>query len=74
LPKSPGRFFPDFIVELETGITVLVEYKMGKMARDPEELHKKAVGEFWAERSREKARFGWVVDKHWAALDSVLAP
>ena len=48
LPKSPGKFFPDFIVEMKDGSTVLVEYKMGKMASDPEEQHKKAVGELWA--------------------------
>ncbi len=64
LPKSPGRFFPDFIVELTGGRIVLVEYKMGKMASDPEEQHKKAVGELWAARSDGRCRFAWVVDKN----------
>ena len=68
LPKSPGRFFPDFIVELKDGRTALVEYKMKKMASDPEELHKKAVGELWEARSNGQCRFAWVVDKDWATL------
>jgi type III restriction enzyme len=72
LPKSPGKFFPDFIVEMEDGRIVLVEYKMGKMASDPEEQHKKAVGELWAARSNDRCRFAWVVDKDWITLDTVL--
>ncbi len=72
LPKSPGRFFPDFIVELKDGRTTLVEYKMGKMANDPEELHKKAVGELWESRSEGRCRFGWIVDKDWRRLGEIL--
>lgn len=72
LPKSPGRFFPDFIVELRDGHIVLIEYKMGKMANDPEELHKHAVGRLWAERSIGRVRFGWIVDKDWHTLQTVL--
>ncbi len=72
LPKSPGRFFPDFIVELRNGVIVLVEYKMGKMSSDPEEKHKLAVGELWAERSKGRGRFAWVVDKNWQEIENKL--
>ena len=72
LPKSPGRFFPDFIVELKDGRIVLVEYKMGKMASDPEEQHKKAVGELWARRSQGRCRFAWIVDGDWRKLNAEL--
>ncbi len=72
LPKSPGRFFPDFIVEMLDGTLVLVEYKMEKMSRDLEEIHKRAVGELWERRSGGKCRFGWVVNKDWEALGRVL--
>jgi type III restriction enzyme len=72
LPKSPGKFFPDFIVELEDGRKALVEYKMGKMANDLEEQHKKAVGELWARRSEGKCLFAWIVDKNWQTLKEVL--
>jgi type III restriction enzyme len=72
LPKSPGRFFPDFIVELKDGRIVLVEYKMGKLASDPEEQHKKAVGELWASRSDNRCRFAWIVDTDWRTLTEIL--
>lgn len=73
LPKSPGRFFPDFIVELRDGRIVLVEYKMGKLANDSEEQHKRAVGQLWAKRSHGRARFGWIVDHDWHTLEMTLA-
>jgi type III restriction enzyme len=73
LPLSPGKFFPDFIVELNDGALLLVEYKMGKMSRDRAELHKKDIGELWAARSGGRARFAWVVEKDWAALEQRLA-
>lgn len=72
LPKSPGKFFPDFIVELKDGRIVLVEYKMGKMASDPEEQHKKAVGELWAARSQGRCRFAWILDRDWHKLNAEL--
>jgi type III restriction enzyme len=68
LPKSPGRFFPDFIVELKDGRILLVEYKGKDRAQNPEELHKKSVGELWAARSDGLCGFAWVVDKTWLAL------
>jgi type III restriction enzyme len=71
LPKSPGKFFPNFIVEMKDGAIVLVEYKMGKMASDAEEQHKKAVGQFWAARSNGRFRFAWIVDKDWSELSTV---
>lgn len=51
---------------------VLVEYKMGKMASDPEEQHKKAVGELWARRSQGRCRFAWIVDGDWHQLNTEL--
>lgn len=58
------------IVELKDGRIGLVEYKMDKMASDPEEQHKKAVGELWAARSQGRRRFAWVVDKAWHVLNA----
>lgn len=73
LPKSPGRFFPDFIVELNDGRIVLVEYKGKDRARNPDELHKKDIGELWATRSAQGHRFGWIAGKDWQRLEKVLA-
>lgn len=74
LPLSPGRFFPDFIVELADGRIVIVEYKGPQLAHEPKELHKKDVGELWAERSGGKCVFAWVVNNDWPALESALNP
>jgi type III restriction enzyme len=68
LPKSPGKYFPDFLVELQSGTIVLVEYKMGKMASDPEEQHKRAVGQLWEARSGGRGRYAWIVDRNGQGL------
>lgn len=72
LPKSPGRFFPDYIVEMNNRQIVLVEYKDKDRAQSPDELHKKAVGELWAQRSEGECRFAWVAAKDWNALHRTL--
>jgi type III restriction enzyme len=72
LPKSPGKYFPDFLVELQNGVILLVEYKMGKMASDPEEQHKRAVGELWQARSGGRGRYAWIVDRNWQGLEAAL--
>jgi type III restriction enzyme len=69
LPKSPGRFSPDFIVELRNGCIVLVEYKNARIAHAPEEQHKRAVGKLWAGRSNSKGRFAWIIDRDWNELE-----
>jgi type III restriction enzyme len=73
LPLSPGRFFPDFIAELEDRRIVIVEYKGGHLAQDPKELHKEAVGKLWQERSAGRCVFVRVVDRDWAELDAALS-
>ena len=72
LPKTPGQFYPDFLVELMDGLWVLVEYKGKDRAKNPTELYKKDVGELWASRSERGHRFGWVVGRDWRSLDEVL--
>ncbi len=73
LPLSPGRFFPDFLAELNDGRIAIVEYKGKHLARNPDELHKKAVGEMWAARSNGKCVFAWVVDRDWTTLEARLS-
>jgi type III restriction enzyme len=72
LPKSPGKFFPDFIVELKDGMRVLVEYKGRQLMNDPEELFKKYIGDLWERRSDGLCRFAWVADKDWMTLAAKL--
>jgi len=71
LPLSPGRFFPDFVVELQDGRVVIVEYKNKNLALA--EPHKKDVGELWAARSGGNCVFAWIVDQDWTTLKTALA-
>jgi type III restriction enzyme len=73
LPLSPGRFFPDFIAELEDGRIAIVEYKNETLAQADKEKHKKVVGELWAARSEGRCVVAWVIDRDWTTLASVLA-
>lgn len=73
LPLSPGRFFPDFIAELNDGRIAIVEYKGSHIASDPKELHKETVGKLWEARSGGKCVFVRVVDKDWDKLETALA-
>jgi type III restriction enzyme len=72
LPKSPGKFFPDFIVELLDGTMVIVEYKNAKLASNPDEQHKRDIGELWAQRSPDGYRFAWIVEGDWEKLKNTL--
>ncbi len=73
LPLSPGRFFPDFIVELNDGRIALVEYKGGHLAQNPDELHKETVGKLWEARSGGRCVFKRVVECDWPGLEAALA-
>ena len=74
LPLSPGRFFPDFIVELVDGRIAIVEYKGGHLAHRPEEMHKEVVGKLWEGRSGGRCLFVRVVDRDWDKLERALSP
>jgi type III restriction enzyme len=74
LPLSPGRFFPDFVAELQDGRIAVVEYKGGHLAHKPEELHKETVGKLWEARSGGRCVFVRIVDRDWPLLEATLAP
>jgi type III restriction enzyme len=72
LPLAPGRFFPDFLAELNDGRTAIIEYKGKNRAELTEEKHKRDVGNLWAERSGGQCVFVWVVERDWATLEDGL--
>jgi type III restriction enzyme len=72
LPLSPGRFFPDFIVELKDGRVAIVEYKGDLIVENPKEKHKRDVGELWAKRSNGQGVFVSVENQDWAKLEAAL--
>lgn len=73
LPLSPGRFFPDFLAELNDERIAIVEYKGGHLAENRKELHKEAVGRLWETRSGGKCVFVRVIDRNWVELEAKLS-
>ncbi len=57
LPTSFGRFYPDFVCELEDGRVFVAEYKGEHLRNVPREIEKGQVGRLWAERSGGRAAF-----------------
>ncbi|MDC3413910.1 DEAD/DEAH box helicase [Terrihalobacillus insolitus] len=61
LQRSHGKFYPDFVAELNDGRILVVEYKGDHLKNDPDEKEKKAIGELWAARSNGKCLFYWAL-------------
>lgn len=57
LPLADGRFYPDFVVELQDGRMLVVEYKGDAYVTNDDSVEKRAVGELWAESSQGKCLF-----------------
>ncbi len=60
LPVSRGRFFPDFVAELNDGRIAVIEYKGAHLRNDPHEIEKRQVGELWAKNSNGKCVFRFI--------------
>ena len=74
LPTSRGRFFADFVAELQDGRVALLEYKGAHLQSDPYEIEKRQVGELWARASGGRAVFRWLtIDGLAQQLDAALA-
>jgi type III restriction enzyme len=56
LPLHDGKFYPDFVVKLKDGRTLVVEYKGEHLKDAPESLEKRTIGEFWARQDGGKNR------------------
>ena len=63
LPLAQYNFYPDFIVELEDGRLLVVEYKGEGYKTTDDSREKKAIGKFWAEKSDGKCLFLFAVEK-----------
>ncbi len=62
LPLSKGWFYPDFVVELNDGRTLVVEYKGAVYRSNDDSRVKNAVGLRWAESSQGKCLFLMAVE------------
>jgi len=52
LQTAKGKFYPDFIIKLANGKTVVAEYK-GEHLKNEDTMRKEEIGEYWASLSDE---------------------
>ena len=57
LPLHDGKFYPDFVAQLEDGRVLVVEYKGGHLLGTQDTEEKQNIGELWAEESKGKNLF-----------------
>lgn len=72
LQTASDRFYPDFLIGLETGGIIAAEYKGGHIADTDENREKKRIGELWERRGRNCA-FAWVERRDWNAIRDAVA-
>ena len=63
LPVSTGRFYPDFIAQLEDGRVLIIEYKGDILIDKKSEVEKADIGRLWEQKSNGKALFLFAVKK-----------
>lgn len=63
LPLAHGNFFPDFIVELDDGRILIVEYKGEAYKTNDDSVEKRLVGDLWAKHSQGNCLFLMAVKK-----------
>ena len=57
LPTAAGKFYPDFVAQLEDERLLVVEYKGEHLADRPDTAEKQAIGELWQRKSNGKGIF-----------------
>jgi type III restriction enzyme len=73
LPTSTDYFYPDFIVMLQDGRYLVVEYKGEHLWSNDDSKEKRAVGELWAARSNGQCVFVMPNGKNWGAIQRLVA-
>lgn len=72
LPTSRHRFYPDFLVRMEDGRMLVVEYKGADRYDQPEQAEKRLIGELWARRAGRNYRFVMPKQKDWDMIRAAL--
>ena len=57
LPTVTGRFYPDFVAQLEDGRLLVVEYKGAHLSEGPDTAEKRTIGKLWQRKSNGKGIF-----------------
>ncbi|MBI3524197.1 MAG: DEAD/DEAH box helicase family protein [Betaproteobacteria bacterium] len=70
LQKADGRFYPDFLCQLPSGVILAVEYKGADRWTDAKD--DRVIGGLWAELSNGRCRFVMVKEKRWDWIEALL--
>lgn len=68
LQTSTDRFYPDFVVILNNGKVLVVEYKGADRYNTPDSHEKRIVGDIWARRSNGACHFLMLNGPDWGTL------
>ncbi|MDR1168373.1 MAG: DEAD/DEAH box helicase family protein [Heliobacteriaceae bacterium] len=63
IPMASGRFYPDFLVQLNDGRILVIEYKGEHLLTNDDTKEKEAIGQLWEKASGGKCLFLLAVDK-----------
>ena len=72
LATSTDRFYPDFVVLLNDGRVLLVEYKSERDWSNDDSKDKRQVGDRWAELSGGQCLFIMPKGKDWTAIETLV--
>jgi len=70
LLKADGRFYPDFVCKLPSGVVLIVEYKGADKWDTPKVKMDRDIGELWANMSNGQCRFVMVKNRDWSAISA----
>lgn len=73
LQTSTDKFYPDFICLLNDGRILVVEYKGKHLITNDDSKEKKALGEFWAEKSNGKCLFAMVSKDNLSDIKKIIS-
>lgn len=71
LQTASDRFYPDFLVQMENGLLLAIEYKGAHISDNSDSREKRRVGELWARRSEGRCQFVWVENRQWGDIQRV---
>ncbi len=71
LQKGDGRFYPDFVCKLPSGVILVVEYKGGVLYDSAAD--DRQIGQLWANLSGGRCRFVMVTNKRFDQIEPFLA-
>lgn len=72
LQTASDRFYPDFMLQMQNGPLVAIEYKGAHIADSRDSKEKQRIGDLWARRSEGRCKFIWVENKNWQTIKDEL--